>query len=292
MFEAWLDLGLRVHPRSRGAAEIKTIVSSNVLGPSPLTRGSRAVDQGHRAGAGSIPAHAGQPTTAARNNKAPWVHPRSRGAASPISATRSAVLGPSPLTRGSRWPSSGPLGLSGSIPAHAGQPRSAPDHPCGRRVHPRSRGAAISRCVSIISLRGPSPLTRGSLDFKPRPLMADGSIPAHAGQPLESVAGVLVTRVHPRSRGAAVDGFNSHTGYQGPSPLTRGSLKPCLCPVRGRGSIPAHAGQPPSVPRKSFLARVHPRSRGAAWAAAACRSVIAGPSPLTRGSQPGPLLFR
>ena len=70
-----------VHPRSRGAASSPTNSAPMYRGPSPLTRGSHAQKTCPSERRGSIPAHAGQPEKRAFFSAAPWVHPRSRGAA-------------------------------------------------------------------------------------------------------------------------------------------------------------------------------------------------------------------
>ena len=94
-----------------------------------------------------------------------------------------------------------------------------------------------------------------------------------------------MSRVHPRSRGAACYAAGGVAELTGPSPLTRGSRD--QHPQRGRepGSIPAHAGQPATSRRWARACRVHPRSRGAAKAKAGLDMRDRGPSPLTRGSQ-------
>ena len=51
----------RVHPRSRGAAELLEADIDDDVGPSPLTRGSLLALLVAGPGDGSIPAHAGQP---------------------------------------------------------------------------------------------------------------------------------------------------------------------------------------------------------------------------------------
>ncbi len=192
-----------VHPRSRGAASRLSREARARRGPSPLTRGSLAEDDLIAGDGGSIPAHAGQPGETFERGVRARVHPRSRGAASACAGLHRPGRGPSPLTRGSRFHLSNGHHGAGSIPAHAGQPMAPRLRASGARVHPRSRGAAGDPRCARHGLRGPSPLTRGSLHrVRPRPA-ARGSIPAHAGQPLARSGALIWIGVHPRSRGAA-----------------------------------------------------------------------------------------
>ena len=179
-----------------------------------------------------------------------------------------------------RTPNSG----SGSIPAHAGQPRRVPAWSAGKRVHPRSRGAACRSTGPPTAVRGPSPLTRGSHRDDKLRLIPQGSIPAHAGQPTRPSTSATSGRVHPRSRGAASMAMLASSSTSGPSPLTRGSPHACHRNHRPQGSIPAHAGQPTWQCASFCRLWVHPRSRGAATSPAGLAHLQQGPSPLTRGS--------
>ncbi len=172
-------------------------------GPSPLTRGSLTSRAEVDVEVRSIPAHAGQPSRGRTAFLCLPVHPRSRGAAVMGHALPLTHGGPSPLTRGSQLPCAPGQKISGSIPAHAGQPASAIAAYSRSAVHPRSRGAA-GQCHAIIRpWGGPSPLTRGSRVPFNRRAKSARSIPAHAGQPLAGSGVALGSRVHPRSRGAA-----------------------------------------------------------------------------------------
>ena len=275
---------LRVHPRSRGATPRVSRLALSGMGPSPLTRGNRSrCRQGTRR-SGSIPAHAGQPTTAATPAQVDGVHPRSRGATDRVSPYWTVGMGPSPLTRGNLEAVGAQVVLEGSIPAHAGQPRPGRAAASIHRVHPRSRGA--TRLFMLIGPfgRGPSPLTRGNQ----RARAGDGgrgrSIPAHAGQPSPSCVKKAASRVHPRSRGATAIISGMSSIQMGPSPLTRGNLVDSLGQAVPLGSIPAHAGQPRSDRRCAARSRVHPRSRGATCRCEETTCPRLGPSPLTRGN--------
>ena len=151
-----------VHPRSRGAAGCHAEMDQGSSGPSPLARGSLAVQRRHDANRGSIPARAGQPFGLGFAAPPVGVHPRSRGAALFLRCTGNRALGPSPLARGSHARRGFPDRRCGSIPARAGQPCRCRSRTPASRVHPRSRGAAPASTVPVPPVKGPSPLARGS----------------------------------------------------------------------------------------------------------------------------------
>ncbi len=287
---AWTPAPAWVHPRSRGAAKLRRHCARRTNGPSPLTRGSRGRLSSQAGGRGSIPAHAGQPTSVGLAVRISRVHPRSRGAAFVTGFSKTSTSGPSPLTRGSPDRADKSARRQGSIPAHAGQPPRRPRTGGTGGVHPRSRGAASALDCLAVKSKGPSPLTRGSRATHPSHALRHGSIPAHAGQPLPPGAPACSAWVHPRSRGAAANCRAPKYRRAGPSPLTRGSPAPGCCRCGEPGSIPAHAGQPCSYTARARGSRVHPRSRGAAPAPRSLSTSPRGPSPLTRGSHQVPVI--
>ena len=70
----------------------------------------------------------------------------------------------------------------------------------------------------------------------------------------------------------------------GLSPLTRGNLFLKPASMRGRGPIPAHAGEPRPKSSSARKWRAYPRSRGGTIAALRKAAICAGLSPLTRGN--------
>ncbi len=276
--------GGRVHPRPRGGAARVLCAAMGRVGPSPPTRGShRARDRarGHRR---SIPAHAGEPAKHSTNAAVDRVHPRPRGGARSSSSTRGGSTGPSPPTRGSRAGRVHGEGLSGSIPAHAGEPPPPPAASDARWVHPRPRGGARTGSPAASGARGPSPPTRGSPVGVERPPSRFGSIPAHAGEPWGAARPTGRGRVHPRPRGGARWARSPKSSGPGPSPPTRGSLPRGVVLPHLVGSIPAHAGEPRPRRLRRVRARVHPRPRGGAVSDACPHTIGEGPSPPTRGS--------
>ena len=131
-----------------------------------------------------------------------------------------------------------------SIPAHAGEPGVC-DRPSPQaEVYPRPRGGTASRFIPSEYEKGLSPPTRGNLYEALEKALADGSIPAHAGEP-HSAGGVHAnTEVYPRPRGGTAVACRRCAARSGLSPPTRGNLRhrePAILPAR---SIPAHAGEP------------------------------------------------
>ena len=156
---------------------------------------------------------------------------------------RSALWGRSPLTRGRREGPPVRQTPQRSIPAHAGQTPPGLRRLFDARVDPRSRGADAIASYSSHTGSGRSPLTRGRLANRDRPLALEGSIPAHAGQTSTGCAAERDPAVDPRSRGADLTSGSVACDDVGRSPLTRG--RPHAVPhlALHTGSIPAHAGQ-------------------------------------------------
>ena len=152
------------------------------------------------------------------------------------------------------------------------------------RVYPRPRGGAHANIPAWAGTGGLSPPTRESplhgIGLHP----VQGSIPAHAGEPSLCARVMISVGVYPRPRGGASDDPRHLWPDWGLSPPTRGS-PPSLVPYPiGRGSIPAHAGEPERYHAKVVTNWVYPRPRGGARSRmqSACR--WRGLSPPTRGS--------
>ena len=212
------------------------------------------------------------------------VYPRPRGGAIMEPGALKYLDGLSPPTRGSQ----GLRGLwrvsLGSIPAHAGEPPGVAVFGDRIGVYPRPRGGATWGHPRTCAHRGLSPPTRGSPagEVRRRPLL--GSIPAHAGEPMEGLEVVDIVGVYPRPRGGAFFSARSPSNSTGLSPPTRGS-HPFLRRRNGKvWSIPAHAGEPWARWTTPGFSRVYPRPRGGAYILGPRITAIGGLSPPTRGS--------
>ena len=279
----------RVYPRPRGGASLQAMSLASADGLSPPTRGSRWHLEWPASGQRSIPAHAGEPSPKITCEGNSTVYPRPRGGAYRGSGDRKCRSGLSPPTRGSRSRSPRSAKPGGSIPAHAGEPAQR-TKPCTRPwVYPRPRGGAHSSIGDTPLSEGLSPPTRGSRLLSCYPLHAVGSIPAHAGEPVQQSGRQAGFAVYPRPRGGAEVAELIERSRTGLSPPTRGSL-----PLDGRRalrqrSIPAHAGEPWRTVPSPSAAAVYPRPRGGAAHGHSEVTVYPGLSPPTRGS---PLITR
>ena len=191
-----------VHPRWRGEHSLRFRASRCRVGSSPLARGTHPAGCYRRRHERFIPAGAGNTTGARWPPLARPVHPRWRGehrgdkkapqptkrfipaGAGNTPARRSgqaSVIGSSPLARGT--PISGLYDASvwRFIPAGAGNTVLAPAGVIGFAVHPRWRGEHVGLFRFFVTLRGSSPLARGTplmVDFC---VMVTRFIPAGAG---------------------------------------------------------------------------------------------------------------
>ena len=112
--------------------------------------------------------------------------------------------------------------MRGSSPLTRGIPRDGRLHFVVPEVHPRSRGEYYDDGVCDICNGGSSPLTRGIPSAINDWEIANGFIPAHAGNTSLTQALELSTWVHPRSRGEYRRQKIMEHSAMGSSPLTRG----------------------------------------------------------------------
>ncbi len=196
----------------------------------------------------------------------------------------SSVDGLSPRTRGSLGDDPHPAVPQGSIPAHAGEPPQCQPGPSQRLVYPRARGGAVYTMATGNEKSGLSPRTRGSPVFRRLREIGDGSIPAHAGEPVTDVGGRTWPAVYPRARGGAAEFHRQYLIRNGLSPRTRGSRKGQPPEAAPDGSIPAHAGEPAHAHVQTDLEEVYPRARGGARVRPVISLSPVGLSPRTRGS--------
>ncbi len=89
---------------------------------------------------GLIPARAGNTETNNTGYPRRRAHPRSRGEHLARSSLVRALLGSSPLARGTHYPRRGGRAGSGLIPARAGNTHCPDARRCRPWAHPRSRG--------------------------------------------------------------------------------------------------------------------------------------------------------
>ncbi len=195
------------------------------------------------------------------------------------------LTGLSPRTRGSRSERQRNRILRGSIPAHAGEPRTTLTNRVMTEVYPRARGGAFAMVLFDPVGRGLSPRTRGSHHIRGGHHGLSRSIPAHAGEPRACASSWKLPWVYPRARGGATVMQRPYHSENGLSPRTRGSRSERQRNRILRGSIPAHAGEPISGRVLTALAAVYPRARGGAPRCVFVDRHDDGLSPRTRGSR-------
>ena len=138
---------------------------------------------------------------------------------------------------------------------------------------------------------GLSPPTRGNHESAVSERDADGSIPAHAGEPRQPCAPPTCTPVYPRPRGGTPSTRRPRRGCPGLSPPTRGNRQDGMVENVRPGSIPAHAGEPATGVYVQNRREVYPRPRGGTSCPSGSgfmRRRARGLSPPTRGNPPSP----
>ena len=177
----------------------------------------------------SIPAHAGEPVREGGLANLLMVYPRPRGGT--VSTTRASTRswGLSPPTRGNRSAPRAARARARSIPAHAGEPAPTPLVNMRPRVYPRPRGGTSHSVRRASRTTGLSPPTRGNRESPQRTVSSSGSIPAHAGEPVNQSTRIRAAGVYPRPRGGTRRRRVSANGGGGLSPPTRGNLSRRVC---------------------------------------------------------------
>ena len=112
-----------VYPRVCGGTENTQLADDIKRGLSPRVRGNQGRRHDHASPAGSIPACAGEPSSATAPRKVPTVYPRVCGGTPFQRRYADAHRGLSPRVRGNQLRQQPFLNAAGSIPACAGEPR-------------------------------------------------------------------------------------------------------------------------------------------------------------------------
>ena len=251
-----------VYPRPRGGTTNSASFRLPPKGLSPPTRGNHRCKIHANPALRSIPAHAGEPTAISRSPRPRTVYPRPRGGTASAHQEVVGAEGLSPPTRGNPRESCYTWRERRSIPAHAGEPSpSRWGRPTGA-VYPRPRGGTIAFSARMAWRFGLSPPTRGNPVIGADGTLADGSIPAHAGEPRRRCRRSWRPSVYPRPRGGTPFDPTSVREGGGLSPPTRGNPRPSADNGRRARSIPAHAGEPLLWFDYSARIAVYPRPRG------------------------------
>ena len=253
-----------VHPRSCGDRTSLSSGSRSNIGSSPLVRGS------------VLPPFDGL-------NRTRFI-PARAGIGQVIEAEHLDPTGSSPLVRGSVLRQLHRLFRSRFIPARAGIGFTQLSISGGSAVHPRSCGDRFLFSQDPTPNYGSSPLVRGSVAAATFKALVKRFIPARAGIGRRAACPKGLHPVHPRSCGDRGTPDTWILRGNGSSPLVRGS-GPCIPSTRPLNRfIPARAGIGIFMYVHLNLRAVHPRSCGDRCGRGSPIDLLAGSSPLVRGS--------
>ena len=174
------------------------------LGLSPQARGNQFRLFAGRAASRSIPAGAGEPFKVIIERPCTQVYPRRRGGTSTTPDFDDDIPGLSPQARGNPLKEMGPREDQGSIPACAGEPKSAGMWAATTKVYPRRRGGTSFKYGNTESVSGLSPQARGNRAVQTRLPVGNWSIPAGAGEPRIEQPWAECCEVYPRRRGGTL----------------------------------------------------------------------------------------
>ena len=233
---------------------------------------------------GSIPACAGEPRVNARTWTSRTVYPRVCGGTLWGSADVDYALGLSPRVRGNRRRTVRAATQAGSIPACAGEPHlvDAPFHEGG--VYPRVCGGTAHPAAARSGRGGLSPRVRGNRRFIGLGPASLGSIPACAGEPGACTPPGPAAAVYPRVCGGTRRRRTAGAPGRGLSPRVRGNRDVPFTIFKGRGSIPACAGEPIAPVGQAPEQRVYPRVCGGTSSVGPFQMWFCGLSPRVRGN--------
>ena len=205
-----------------GTASIGERLGSR-LGLSPRVRGNRQCNLRSRHPARSIPACAGEPRAARREQFEAEVYPRVCGGTYGICAISSVVQGLSPRVRGNLAVTGAFNRRNGSIPACAGEPNPISEVRPPVAVYPRVCGGTGGGLALGRRVGGLSPRVRGNrvpANPAPRP---SRSIPACAGEPQSCAGWLRHSEVYPRVCGGTSLPHTARYSPSGLSPRVRGN---------------------------------------------------------------------
>ena len=154
---------LAVYPRWRGEHTDCGICSVQILGLSPLARGTLNHQPDHQLPHRFIPAGAGNTGITVIHWPPISVYPRWRGEHCNSLISDLPRLGLSPLARGTPVPGRGCISILRFIPAGAGNTLRVNQLECKSPVYPRWRGEHVARRRNKPNKFGLSPLARGTL---------------------------------------------------------------------------------------------------------------------------------
>ena len=198
---AFFMVFLRVYPRECGGTIFRRPKPALPEGLSPRVRGNQLGFRRLVFRVGSIPASAGEPGSGELFLDKFEVYPRECGGTTAGSSSSSSWCGLSPRVRGNHQRAHDHAEGRGSIPASAGEPRTASMRGATAEVYPRECGGTRLAPGARRESMGLSPRVRGNRPRAPALLAGIRSIPASAGEPAERWQCRWLPRVYPRECG-------------------------------------------------------------------------------------------
>ena len=214
------------------------------MGLSPRVRGNRARRGEGTASHRSIPACAGEPIRRSALVFQQRVYPRVCGGTGLKWQVPEWAIGLSPRVRGNPPGRPSAKTATGSIPACAGEPVPTLSPPPTPTVYPRVCGGTPRFSTRASNESGLSPRVRGNRRVGSGLRVGRRSIPACAGEPCLHRQYGRGCAVYPRVCGGTFAPIPGYKYDQGLSPRVRGNRDVGRPLRRGRGSIPACAGEP------------------------------------------------
>ena len=153
-----------------------------------------------------------------------------------------------------------------------------------RWVYPRVGGETERAHLRQVFDAGLSPRGRGNLGRFLASTTLIGSIPAWAGKPCRKPSQSLTFKVYPRVGGETIGRGENERSTMGLSPRGRGNRWPRRALEDHRRSIPAWAGKPGAVRRRTTAPEVYPRVGGETFSRMITRTWDDGLSPRGRGN--------
>ena len=266
---------------SRGAASS----TRTMTGLSPRVRGKPLYRPGEAVERRSIPACAGEASSASLVMRHRVVYPRVCGGSCGGIWTNMRGWGLSPRVRGKPPRRGNQPPPTRSIPACAGEALLVIGRHPDAGVYPRVCGGSVAAGRERRQQLGLSPRVRGKLARCIPRTDAERSIPACAGEALVCRPPSLHGEVYPRVCGGSYSSYPGLPLAYGLSPRVRGKQRYRRPPAAGRQSIPACAGEAtlPEVPAPSK--RVYPRVCGGSWDEKFGNVAHPGLSPRVRGKR-------
>ena len=187
-----------VYPRVCGGTLVEKHANRLGVGLSPRVRGNLQQDRILKHRTGSIPACAGEPNRHCRALPATRVYPRVCGGTRSSRKDEVRTGGLSPRVRGNRDLRGTNYGVTGSIPACAGEPTADSTWDPNHKVYPRVCGGTSPYQVCRLPLEPLSPRVRGNQRQWRLQACRKRSIPACAGEPAMTSPNRRIDRVYPR----------------------------------------------------------------------------------------------